>query len=319
MNLIKNISYGTIVVSTAVAAGCHFLDSPKLEKMKTAAVVIGLGAAMVYGYLDTVNPKSAPTKSAPTKPAPTKPAPTAPRADVGRIAPQADVRIAPIQVQGTKRQCDIINGGAACTVIAAEALVSMLKGTTQKGSDVDNLLHSGVTRYTKLSRELDSFKEAGNVSLAWDQAYNGISLVDRTRSHSEFKKELITPLNANKNPIAIDIPLSSSEDVSLVAYLDAIHQLESEVARTGKTQGGILIMSPETFSVCITPGPQRKLRYRLFDSHGSFGPPTAAIFEFNTAEDLARCLLAKKRFNPAQDRLYNTPGLYHCTLRKSNG
>jgi hypothetical protein len=57
MNVIKKIAYGTLAASTVVAFGCHFLNSPKLDKIKSAAIVIGLGAAMVYGYLDGVNPR----------------------------------------------------------------------------------------------------------------------------------------------------------------------------------------------------------------------------------------------------------------------
>src|SRR5688572_13751646 len=127
MNVIKNFSYATIAASTVGALGCHFLNSPKLEKMKTLAIVIGLGAAMVYGYLDTPS-KSSPLASRGTASIQNTNSKSFP-------LPQAYVSIVPIQ--GTKTQFRVPNGKAACTVMAAEALISMIKGTKQTGSDID--------------------------------------------------------------------------------------------------------------------------------------------------------------------------------------
>ncbi len=299
MNIIKTISHGTLFASGFVAIGCHFLDSPKLEKVKTLAIVIGLGAAMVYGYLDSADRAS----------------PIVSRANPTQVNPtRTDLGVAPIE--GTKTQFLVPNGGAACTVMAAEALISMLKGTRQTSYDIDQILDRGGARYATLSRELKDFKEAGQVSLSWDQVYNSARLVNPGVLHSGFQTELISPCDKRGTPEVINIPLSNSSHANHAAYLNAIKKLEAVVTRTGKTQGGILIMSPETYSLCITPDKRGKLRYRLFDSHGSFFLQNAAIFEFNTANDLASFLHEKKQFIPEAHPDYNRCGLYLCQLRE---
>jgi hypothetical protein len=301
MNVIKNISHTTLFASGFVAIGCHFLNSPKLEKVKTLSIVIGLGAAMVYGYLDTASQSS----------------PLVSRANPTRVnTTQTDLGVAPIE--GTKTQFKVPNGAAACTVLAAEDLISMLKRTHQTSYDIDQILDRGGARYTALSRELDEFKEAGQVSFSWDQVYNSARLVYHDRPHSGFQKELISACDKRGIPEVLNIPLSNSHEGSCAAYLRAIQKIESEVTRTNKPQGGILIMSPETYSLCITPGERGKMRYRLFDSHGSFFLPNAAIFEFSTADELARFLNEKKQFLPEANRDYNTCGLYLCKLREGS-
>lgn len=300
MNVIKKFSQATLFTSGFVALGCHFLNSPRLEKVKTLAIVIGLGAAMVYGYLDTAGRSS----------------PQGTRANPTRVKPvQLDVGVAP--VEGTKTQFKVPNGRAACTVMAAEALISMLKGTRQTSYDIDQMLNRGGARYAALSRELQGFKETGQVFFSWDQVYNSARLVHPTRPHSGFQKELISSCDHRGIPKEINIPLSFSHEGNFTAYLHAIQKLETEVIKTNKPQGGILIMSPETYSLCITPGKLGQLRYRLFDSHGSFFLPNAAIFEFNTAADLARFLHEKKPFIADAHPDYNKCGLYLCKLREN--
>lgn len=292
---LNNILSHTILASVAVAGGCQLINSPRLEKVKNLAMAIGIGAAAIYGYVNTPNTPS--------------PA-AAPRAQIAhRPEPRDEIVI------GTKTQFNFQNGEAACTVMAAQALVSMLKGSQETSTSIDQILSQGASRYTAISRELGAFKEAGNVSLSWDQAYNSSRLSDFGSDHSGFQKELISECDNSGTPKEIAIPLSKSETASIKAYQTAFDLLANKVTAPGQSQGGILIMSPETHSVCISRSETGQLRYQLFDSHGSFFVNNAAIFEFGNSIALAKFLHDKKGFIKGASVDFNKCGLYPCKLR----
>ena len=218
-------------------------------------------------------------------------------------------------VKANKTQYDVQNGRSACTAIAGIALIKMLKMEEKEQptpESLDFILEQGAERYAQLSNYLQSQKFQVNdqdAYLSWDQCYLGAG------SLFKFSDELQTSLNTNNHLLEIPIQLTQDENNS-DEYFNALQQIEKKALRTKKAQGGILIMTPETYAVSVSPNADGKTcTIRFFDSHGSSAfSNKAAMFEFTDLRTLAIFLKMKKKYEPDLGPEYNRCGLYRCCL-----
>lgn len=268
----------TIIGAGAVAGICHLANSPKTEKIKKIAMGIGLAAAVIYGFMGATN---------------ASPVPKVKQSPMGSTI-----------IEGNYTQFTLTNS-PACTVIAAIALRSMLESPNQTPEQINQFLVDGVERYNRISAELDKdgAKQEGKVSLGWDQCYYKAPIWG-------FEQEFVT----SEKPTMIRLAMG---EANVQAYLNALRPLEQQaLSPPVEARGAILTLGPETVAIAINPTYQGT-RFRLFDSHGTFGHSEfASIIEFDSLEKLARHLHNKKEFTSDVYSDYNLCGYHPCSLKQ---
>lgn len=216
-------------------------------------------------------------------------------------------------VEGNLSQYTANGRRHACTVIAATALVEMLKIDEHRESfnsdKVDKIVRDGIQRDEQILKELKKESvitdKTQDPFLSWDECYG---------TQGGFSNELETYcITCLPTELKINLTIDNNSN----EYFSVLNELANWAIATKQPQGGILVMHPETYAVSISPTDNDQLIIRFFDSHGSFLlSNSATMIQFNNLRILANYLKVKKQLEPSMNEDFNRCGLYPCTLRK---